>query len=944
MTYLSQSVGRRTFLSLAVGLGAGAALSVGNNTAVAGVPTNSLDAINGSNVPLSTVGTEQSAVLRRYPDVLKSSPDPNAVFFRDKTGVLKLAAACRGLAGQIQVIDAASGNLELSSTPFPGAGGGAGRVVYEPSTGTLLAFGPSSMAKRVSLSGVVADAYSGAPGTTSVGFAPAVDSKGRIWSGSYPKGAATRYDPSTGGTVHSPQMHPGAQYVRCLAIDTKDNVYAGTGVLNPRIVTWHTDNPAALREIALPGAVAKGFVYTIAAHSGVLFVYYEGEGNKELFRVFDLEAGIWKTLPWTWSPAMRASAASPAGGDIYAIRNTAGTCELVRINPKTMAAEAVCTVPGAPWGLNIETLNGDTLVNVLCRRGHQYEYVRVSVAGKKIVQSVNFSLAETPLRVQALAATASGATMYLGGYLGDGIGSVDLESRETWRSATDTGIAQIEGMYHYDESTIYVGSYTKGRLFRFNPQTKSVTKLIELRDVYLQSRPFAWAQAGGKVVAGTVAEYGHNTGALAIINPLDNSDITVVSGPIPGQSVLGLAGEGDIVYGTTGIKGGYGSVDDTKPAHVFAWNVRENRIVWKKPLPGEIEINSPLIVRNILYVSTNNGVIRLNKASGSLVFTYKLLNRNPAPGYKTSEIAYLPQYNSIVHLSGGTATVLDVESRTRKEILRGNYSDMVATRGGRLYFAEAGTNVVEVDAVQRPTIGSAADLVTVGADGWMYVARSLGNGKYAEPLRAASGFGPLVRSCHVVDWNGNGLFDVLTTHDDGTLQLRRGSPRGGFGAPIRLAASGWHDRRLAVGMWGAGLTVVSADNNTGQLLAWPVLASGAVGRAATIGSGWSARPMVMLVPSRGLASALIVNDRGSLYRYSRGEGGMISTSPVRLGSSGGFSEMTAFSPVVGHKPGYNGIAAIDASGALKYTDVAAYGVGRPISYSFALKSHRFASG
>ncbi|GAA2136702.1 hypothetical protein GCM10009825_22180 [Arthrobacter humicola] len=658
------------------------------------------------------------------------------------------------------------------------------------------------MAKSVSLSGLVTDCYSGAPGTRTVAFAPAVDSKGRIWSGNYPMGSATRFDPSTRQTVHTPRVHAGAQYVRCLAIDNKDNVYAGTGVLNPRIVTWPTDSPAALREILLPDAAAKGFVYSIAAHSGVLFVYYEGDTHKELFRVFDLETAAWKRPPWTWSPVMRASAALPSGGDIYVIRNTGAIFELIRIDSRTLAAEAVCAVPGAPHALRVESSDGDTLVDVLCGVGNQYEYVRVSIGGKKVVQSVNVDLADTPLKVQALAPSKSGATIYLGGYLGDGIGSVDLMSGETWRSPSDAGIAQIEGMYPYDESIIYVGSYTQGRLFKFNPQTKSVTELIELRDVHLQSRPFAWAQAGGKVVAGTVAEYGYNTGALAIINPLNDSDITVISGPIPGQSVLGLAGEGDIVYGTTGIKGGYGSVDDTKPAHVFAWDVRQKRLVWQKPLLGEVEINSPLVVRGILYVSTNNGVIRLNKASGDLVFRYKLLNRSAAPGYKTSGITYLPQLNSIVHMSGGTATVLDMEARTRREILRGNYADMVVSGGGKLYCVEDGTNIVEVDAIQKSTVRSSADLVTVGADGWLYVARSLGGGKHAEPLRADSGFGPTVRGCHVVDWDGDGILDVVTSHDDGTLQLHRGLREGGFAVPERLAPGGWRLRQLAEPFWG----------------------------------------------------------------------------------------------------------------------------------------------
>lgn len=927
---------------MAAAIGAGAALSSGRPTpaAAASLPANSLDALSNTEVPLTLVGTEPSTVLRRYSNVFKSIPDPSAFFYRDAGGALKLAAGCQGLADQVQVFDALTGKKELSATPFPGGGGGARNVVYEPSSKTILAYGAT--VKRIGLTGAITNGYDAAPGTTDVSFSRAVDSKGRIWNGNYPTGNATRFDPATGGTIHSPQVHPGAQYVRSLAIDKNDNVYAGSGVQNPRIVTWHTDTPSKLREILLPGAAATGFVNNIAAHSGLLFVHFDGADGKTSFKVYDLIAGAWRTPPWDWAPAGRVSAALLGSGSIYAVWNTLGTHKLMRIDPVTMAAEFICMVPKTPCALSVEVTSGETRVNMLCTEGQIYEFISVSVTAKSVIQSTKILFAESTYKVQALLGAASGYMMYMGAYMGDGIGSIDLLSRETWRSPTDTGIAQIEGMFEYDANTVYVGSYAGGRLFKFNTQTRNVTNLIELREKYLQSRAFAWAYAGGKVVAGTVAEYGHNTGALVIINPLNDADIRVVSCPVPGQSVLGLVGEGDIVYGTTGIKGGYGSVNDTKPAHIFAWNVREGRSLWTRAFSGEVEINSPRLISGRLYVSTNNGVIRINPNSGSPVFTYKLLNRSAEPGYRTSSISYLPRANSMIHLAGGTVTVLDMESRTAKEILRGSYTDMVITSRGRLYFAENGTNVVDIDPTQKPTISSAADLVTVGTNGWLYVARSLGGGKFATPIRADSGFATSVRSCHVVDWNGDGVFDVVTNHGDGTLQMHRGLPKGGFAPGTVVGASGWLDRKLAIGRWGSTLSVVASENIGGELRAWPVLSTGVLGTPVTIGSGWKRKQMVMLVPSRSTAATLVVNEAGSLFRYDRISTGNISTVPIRL-STGGYSDMVAMTGVVSHQTGLNGIVGVDTAGAVKYSDVTASSVGTPIGYSFLMGSYRFAS-
>ncbi|WP_426298218.1 PQQ-binding-like beta-propeller repeat protein [Arthrobacter sp. R-11] len=932
---------RRSVLSLAVVLGAGAGLGR-LATSASPAAAQSLDTVFGAGIGLTTVGTEPSAVLRRYRNVFSSIPQVNAGFFRTSTGALKIAGGSSGLADQLQILDAATGVRELSLVPFPGSGGGVGKTAVEAGTGALLAFGADDTVKRVTLSGTISDAYQTAPMSSNAAFAVAVDSRDRVWNGNYPTGNTTRFDPRTGTTLHTVRVRPDTQYVRSLAIDDSDRVFAGTGSQNPTVFTWHADSPEQIREIPLPDARSNGFVHRINAHGDVLFVHFDGADGMLRFEAYRISSGTWLTLPWDWMPSAMTSASAPGSSDAYAVWNTVGVHKLMRIDTKTMETAYVCLVPDTARAMDVEVSGTDTFVNILCGSDGQYRSVRVSVGSQSVIRDVEADFAAQTFKLQALMASQSEDKIYFGGYTGDGIGSVGITSQATWRSPLGSGIAQIEGMFEYDASTIYVGSYTGGVLLRFNPVTQSVKRLIELRYPYYQSRPICWAAAGNRVVAGTIPDYGRNGGALAILNPADDTDIKVVSAPVPGQSVLGLVGEGDVVYGTTGIMGGLGSSNDLKPAHVFAWNVVQGRLLWARPFIGEVEINSPIMVNGILYVSTNNGVIRLNKTSGSPVATYQLLYRTAAPGYRTSTIKYLPKASSIVHLSGGTVTVLDPYRQTRKEILRGSYTEMVVNKQGRLFFVEDTMSIVEVDAVQRPTIRTAADLVSVGPNGWLNVCRSLGGGSFGNPIRADSGFGGFVRSAHVVDWNGDGVFDVLTNHSDGTLQLHQGLPNGGFMPPTIVGLLGWGLVDLTVGVWGTSLSVLAMDPVSGILRAWPVLTTGALGTPSTIGTGWQGRNFVLMVPSRSTSSSLIVNQNGSLYRYSRVYGGKVTTTPVRL-STGGFSAMTAFSPLYGHRPDLNGIVWIDAAGAVKYTDIAPSSVGSTISYPFILMSHKFAS-
>ena len=301
-----------------------------------------------------------------------------------------------------------------------------------------------------------------------------------------------------------------------------------------------------------------------------------------------------------------------------------------------------------------------------------------------------------------------------------------------------------------------------------------------------------------------------------------------------------------------------------------------------------------------------------------------------------------PKANGIAHLCGGTVTLLNTIAIPGKK----SFGVCTPTWWST---SKAGCSSRKMARVWLKSMRCRSQRFALRQI-WCLWALMVGSTSAGPPARVGSetrfarirGLAGMCAQPDVVDWNGDGIQDVLTNRTDGTLRLHRGLPAGGFLPPTILASSGSRGSvDLTVGMWGTVRSVIAADAS-GLLKAWPILSSGALGSPATIGSGWKGRKMVLMVPSRSSTAALIVNQAGSLYRYSRTAGGNVSTSPVRL-STGGFATMTAFTPVYAHRPGFNGIAWLDSAGSVRYTDVAPSSVGKNVDYAFLLKSHKLAS-
>ncbi|AGA57394.1 hypothetical protein Theco_1228 [Thermobacillus composti KWC4] len=206
---------------------------------------------------------------------------------------------------------------------------------------------------------------------------------------------------------------------------------------------------------------------------------------------------------------------------------------------------------------------------------------------------VELEIEPKPVQVQALAAVGEGH-LFVGGYQ-RGLALWNLqENRREWELLH---FPQSEGIASGDDGSVYFGTYTQACIYRFDPR-----KPLEPRPGFKgaganpefrfgigegQDRPFAIASGDGYVFFGTVPDYGLLDGALTIHRP-ETGEIRVYPGIVPKQSIVSLAYRDGVVYGGSSIEGGLGSVPVHDRAELFAFDVREGRLLhrFKPEIPG----------------------------------------------------------------------------------------------------------------------------------------------------------------------------------------------------------------------------------------------------------------------------------------------------------------------------------------------------------------------
>lgn len=195
----------------------------------------------------------------------------------------------------------------------------------------------------------------------------------------------------------------------------------------------------------------------------------------------------------------------------------------------------------------------------------------------------------------------------------------------------------------------------------------------------------------------------------------------------------------------------------------------------------------------------------------------------------------------------------------------------------------------------------ANDVVSADSAGTLWRSRATGTGNFADGEKLGHGW-VSVKALHVVDWNADGIADVITQWLNGKVSIHYGTTAGGLGSTLTLASYGWEKVSFVTGQWlsRSKYPVLVGTNAAGNLFYWPNMSGGALGSAVQIGHGWGGLKISMIdFDKNGSEDLLAVDASGYMRLYQgTGTGGFVAQNRPVVGQ--GWGSVKQFSTIRGY--------------------------------------------
>ncbi|WP_250545807.1 GH25 family lysozyme [Paenarthrobacter sp. DKR-5] len=197
-------------------------------------------------------------------------------------------------------------------------------------------------------------------------------------------------------------------------------------------------------------------------------------------------------------------------------------------------------------------------------------------------------------------------------------------------------------------------------------------------------------------------------------------------------------------------------------------------------------------------------------------------------------------------------------------------------------------------AAPQAAISSTADVVAADSNGALWDYSANGAGGFSGRKQIGNGWTGL-RSINVIDWNGDGVLDIVAQWNTGKVNVYLGNTSSGFNAGPVLASSGWAGYQLTISypISSSYYPQIISRDNSGNLLLWRNNSGSTLSSPQQIGNGWAGLNMFMIDYDGDGNQDVLAQDTSGYLKLFRmdGTGHFISEARKVVGS--GWNTMTS---------------------------------------------------
>ncbi|GAA0383372.1 cohesin domain-containing protein [Paenibacillus motobuensis] len=412
------------------------------------------------------------------------------------------------------------------------------------------------------------------------------DPLGNVYIGTYDNGKLFQYNPKTKELRDYGTLLAGHNYIRSMAYHD-GYIYAGIA-LPFEVVKVNVETGASeVISDEVPGilGIEHGkieFAYDMAVVDKYLFVKASGEESGLVMVYYNLEKKKWENkfigvdpvsnrgvMSYNQIPVADGKAYVPAHGGILEV-------DLTTLETRNTGISFATSLRGAAWvDMKDPELTSDHTIVTIQANG-KLSALDVKKGIRKDLPGV--AAKGGPIPIHNLERGTDGR-LYMSAYPGGNGGVFDPRTNQSFSFL----IGQAEGIISVGNK-VYYGIYPGGDIYEVDITGGKMSDPKLLFTIgSSQDRPYKMEYADGKLIIGTIPDYGRLGGALTIYD-LATGDKQVYRDIIKDHSIIGLAYKDGKIYGSTTKSGGLNTDMPKNDPEVFVWDIEKKAMTMHTPL------------------------------------------------------------------------------------------------------------------------------------------------------------------------------------------------------------------------------------------------------------------------------------------------------------------------------------------------------------------------